>query len=349
MKIALITDSHAGARGDSPLFADYFDKFYYEIFFPYLKENSIKNIIHLGDIVDKRKGISYITGARLNKFVETCTDNDISLDVIIGNHDIPLKHSLQNNAMSVLFSHSKFNIRFFDKPQDVNYDGLSIAMLPWICRENYDESMDFIKSTKSQVLMGHIEIQGFEMYRGSVNDHGFKPSLFDKFDLVMSGHFHHKSSKGNIHYLGSPFEITWGDWNDARGFHIFDTDTRELTYIRNPLRMFHKIFYRDDIKDDLMREVDKYKGTYVKIIIEDCQDKRIFDEYFTLLEKVGLHDIQVIEDVNFDRDDKSVDVENIENTKDILVSYISQVNTKVDKDKLCNYMIKLHDEAMNIE
>ena len=60
MKICLINDTHAGARGDSLLFNEFFFKFWEGTFFPYLKENNIKQIIHLGDVVDRRKYINYI-------------------------------------------------------------------------------------------------------------------------------------------------------------------------------------------------------------------------------------------------------------------------------------------------
>ena len=65
MKIALITDTHFGVRSDSPAFAKYQYKFYDDIFFPYLEKNNIKNLIHLGDTVDRRKFINFKT---LNDF-----------------------------------------------------------------------------------------------------------------------------------------------------------------------------------------------------------------------------------------------------------------------------------------
>ena len=54
MKIALITDTHWGARNDSVIFADYFSKFYDNVFFPYIDDHNIKTCIHLGDVVDRR-------------------------------------------------------------------------------------------------------------------------------------------------------------------------------------------------------------------------------------------------------------------------------------------------------
>lgn len=347
MKIALITDSHCGARNDSVVFSKYFDKFYYEQFFPYLEEHNIKQIIHLGDIVDKRKSISYISKSYLRRFVQACDDRGIALDVIIGNHDIPNKGNLKNHAMVELFSHSKYNVKYFDKPQDIKYDGLTICMIPWICADNYQDCMDHIQNTKSKILFGHLEVQGFEMYRGSVNQHGLKASTFDKFDTVFSGHFHHKSTKGNISYLGSPFEITWGDWNDPRGFHIFDTETLELTYIQNPYKMFHKIFYSDDLQPHLIKDVDKYEGTYVKVIVESKEDEAKFDDYFKALENVNVHDLQVIEDTSLDLSD--VEIEQIEDTQTIFKSFIEQSDLKVNKEELISFIDEIHNEARNLE
>ena len=65
-------------------------------------------------------------------------------------------------------------------------------------------------------------------------------------DRVFSGHYHHRSSQDNIHYLGNPYEIYWNDVNETRGFHVFDTETLEHTPINNPYRMFYKISYNDD-------------------------------------------------------------------------------------------------------
>ena len=67
MKIALLTDTHFGARNDSPAFSKYFFKFYDEVFFPYLKENNITTLIHLGDIVDRRKFINFKTSHDFRK------------------------------------------------------------------------------------------------------------------------------------------------------------------------------------------------------------------------------------------------------------------------------------------
>ena len=93
--------------------------------------------------------------------------------------------------------------------------------------------MKKIESTDAQVLMGHLEVKRFTMYKGFTNfDHGLDRKVFGKFDRAFSGHFHHKSTQDNITYLGSPhYQMTWSDYGDKRGFHIFDTETREIEFI----------------------------------------------------------------------------------------------------------------------
>ena len=44
MKIALLNDTHFGARNDSLIFDDFFHKFYDEVFFPYLKNTTSKRL-----------------------------------------------------------------------------------------------------------------------------------------------------------------------------------------------------------------------------------------------------------------------------------------------------------------
>jgi len=353
MKIALITDTHWGARGDSPAFAEYFNRFYYEHFFPYLADNNISNIFHLGDIVDRRKYINFVTARHLRKFVEHCDISGIRLDVIIGNHDTSFKNTNEVNSMRELFDHSTYNINYYSDPGIVSIGGIDIAVLPWICSGNYEESMEFISKTNAQVLFGHLELAGFEMYKGAVNDHGFDAKIFDKFDVVCSGHFHHKSTRGNINYLGAPYEMSWSDYNDPRGFHVFDTETRELTYIRNPLTMFNKIHYHDQDKtlDEILAvDWDYYKGSYVKLIVHTKTNPYWFDMFVDKIEKAGVLDLQVVDDnLNLQLEDDGDIISEAEDTLTVLNRVVEQVDSRVDKKVLYNFLSTLYNEALSVE
>lgn len=353
MKLALINDTHAGARGDDPRFNEFFFKFWEGTFFPYLKENNIKHICHLGDVVDRRKFISFVTlNSWRKRFFDVLQTEGINMDVIVGNHDVTYKNTNEINAMHELFDHYN-NINVMIEPKDMEYDGLSVAMVPWINSNNYEQTLEFLKTTKSQVVFGHFEIAGFEMDRGNVCHTGMDKSTFNRFDMVLSGHFHHKSTNGSIHYLGNQYEITWADYNDPRGFHVFDTETRELTFVSNPNRMFHKINYDDATTDFAYWQAFDYsalKDCYVKIVVLNKQNPYLFDNVLDNLYKAGIGDIAIVEDFTdtIIEDDKDL-VNQAEDTMTILSKYIDNLTLTVDNDKLKTLMKELYVEALTTE
>jgi hypothetical protein len=226
-------------------------------------------------------------------------------------------------------------------------------MLPWICDDNREASLHAIRNTPAQIVMGHLELQGFEMFRGSIVSHGDDPSLFDRFDTVMSGHYHHRSSRGNIHYLGSHAEFTWSDYNDPRGFHILDTETRELTFIENPYRMFKKVWYNDADATFLNSEIDyaQYKNCMLKVIIQEKTNLFWFDKFIENIESENPLDIQIVEDhLNLNLEEDSDIVNEAESTIDIFKKYISGFDEKtVNKEKLEKKIVELYNEALTIE
>jgi DNA repair exonuclease SbcCD nuclease subunit len=351
MKIALITDTHFGARNDNTAFLDYFEKFYEKQFFPTLLERGIDTIIHLGDIVDRRKYISYVTLRRMkDMFIDKCNEHNINLHVIIGNHDVPYKNTNEINSMMELFRDT--GISYYSEPETLTFDGHDILLMPWINNQNYAAAIDAMKNTPAQVMFGHLEVQGAFMDRGNRNEHGMEVSTFDKFEVVCSGHFHHKNKIGNVQYLGCPYEITWIDYQDPKGFHVYDTDTRELEFVRNPYSMFHKVFYSDDgktVEEVLDFDFDVYNNTFVKVIKQNCDNPYWFDLFMDRMMKVNPINIQVVDDnlnLNLDSEDDIVD--EAEDTITIMSKYIESMPENVPKKKLDNLMRTLYNEAMAI-
>ena len=353
MKIALINDTHAGARGDDPRFNEFFFKFWEGTFFPYLEEHGIQKIVHLGDVVDRRKFISFVTlNSWRKRFFDVLEQKNISMDVIVGNHDVTYKNTNEINAMTELFDRYN-NINVYTEPVMNEYAGTNIALIPWINSSNYEQTLQFLKDTPAQVCFGHFEIAGFEMDRGNVCHTGMDKSTFDKFDVVLSGHFHHKSSNGNITYLGNQYEITWADYNDQRGFHVFDTETRELTFVPNPHRMFHKLNYDDGTQDyESWKAYDYHnlKDCFVKIVVLNKQNPYLFDNVVDNLYKAGVGDLSIVEDftdVALEDDQELVD--QAEDTMTILSKYIDNLPLNVNNDKLKTLMRELYVEALNTE
>ena len=350
MKIALVTDTHFGARNDNQNVNDYFYKFYDDIFFPELEKRGITTCVHLGDVVDRRKFISFkIANDFRQRFINRFAELGIDLHIIIGNHDTYYKNTNEVNSMEELVGKDRCNI--YTGPEVVKFDGVPIQFIPWINANNYDESMTALSRSPAQIAMGHLEVNGFEMHKGQFADGAYDKESFQRFDIVMSGHFHHKSDDGHIYYLGTPYEIYWSDYEDPRGFHIFDTDTRELERIVNPYRLFEKVYYDDTTTDYTEYDMSKFKDMYVKVIVVNKKDLYQFDKFVDKLLQADAHEVKIIEDFSeLDAENVSDDiVENSEDTMTLLEKYIDELAVTLSKDRLKNTMRSLYTEAQDLE
>jgi DNA repair exonuclease SbcCD nuclease subunit len=230
---------------------------------------------------------------------------------------------------------------------------LNVDVVPWLCDENEVKIFEQIKESKSQICFGHFDIAGFQMEKGILSDTGVDKKVFSRYDIVLSGHFHHKSTDGQITYTGTPYEMTWSDYNDPKGFHIFDTDTRELEFVENPFHMFNKVMYDDKIHDFeywKTYDFDSLKDSYVKVVVLNKQNPYLFDTVIDTLYKKGIADISIVEDFSdivFDQDQDLID--QAEDTMTILNKYIDNLSLNVENEKLKSLMRELYVEALNSE
>ena len=356
MRIALVTDTHAGVRGDNQNFAAYQRKFWRDEFYPRLKAEGITTIIHLGDIVDRRKYINFLTAKNLREdVIDPAMAEGYDFHVILGNHDVMFKNTNVVNVMDQVFADYKHpNLKWYSAAEEVTFDGTKILFLPWINSTNQEETFNLMRETDAQIMMGHLEIAGFEMHKGQASDHGLDMEIFDKFDQVMSGHFHHRSRNRNIDYLGSPFEMTWSDYNDPKGFHIFDTVTRELEFIENPHRMFRKVYYDDTNRtiEEATTVPEGMDGSYVKVIVKAKNNPYWFDVYIDKLEKTGVLNVQVVDDnLNLSFENTEDLVSEAEDTLTIMKSYITQLNVGAEPEvkSLEGLISSLYSEALTME
>jgi DNA repair exonuclease SbcCD nuclease subunit len=349
LKVAIITDQHFGARNDSIAFLDFFQKFYDNTFFPGLVANNISTVLVLGDTFDRRKYVNFYALQRAKEmFFDRLASAGIAVHMLAGNHDTYFKNTNDVNSPDLLLKEYD-NINVIDEPTTITVDGTDICMMPWICPDNYQESIDVMKNTTAEICMGHFEIAGFSMYRGMESHDGLDKSIFEKFDLVFSGHYHHRSSDGHIHYLGNPYELTWSDYNDPRGFHLFDLETRELEFIDNPYRMFERIEYNDKDEEPVNLDLLEIKDMYVKLVVVNKTDYYKFDKFIQKLYTKGCHEIKIIEDMSEFSEGELGEEINLEDTMSVLSNYIDSVETDVNKEQVKTFMRSLYTEAVNIE
>lgn len=350
MKIAILNDTHCGIRNSSDIFMDYQEQFYRDVFFPYLLENDIKHILHLGDYYDNRKTINFKALQHNRKiFLEPLRKNGMTMDIIIGNHDMYYKNTTELNALKELQGHYMNEVNLILEPKVMDYDGLKVGLVPWICQDNEEKSVEFIKTCKADFIGAHLELTGFDMQKGMPCMDGMSPSLFDRFEMVLSGHFHAKSSQGNIHYLGSQMEFFWNDCNDNKFFHVLDTDTRELTAVRNPITIYEKIYY-DHENMNKFKDLSYLDNKFVKVIVTNKGDPYEFERFIDRVQAQKIHELKIQEDFK-EFIGQNVDDEEIllDDTETIVYNYIDAVNTDLDKGRIKKEISDLMTEAQTLE
>jgi hypothetical protein len=125
------------------MFAEYQGRFYSEIFFPYLDKHNIKDIIHLGDYFDRRRDVNfYSLHKNYEHFVQPMLERDITMDLIVGNHDIYFKSTNELNSPDYLLDFKNINV--YKDPLIKFYDTLAICLVPWINSENYEDVEEFL-------------------------------------------------------------------------------------------------------------------------------------------------------------------------------------------------------------
>jgi len=359
MKVAIITDQHFGARNDSLIFLDYYEKFYAETFFPTIDSNDINTVLVLGDTFDRRKYVNFYSFKRSKEmFFDPLAERNIQVYMLAGNHDTYFKNTNSVNSPELLLEdYSNIHI-IANVPQTIqlNYESTTcdVLMVPWISSDNYNTSLTEIQNSKSGICMGHFEIDGFVMHPGAVCEGGLSRTLFSHFDTVFSGHYHYKSTMGNITYLGNPYQLMWNDYGQTKGFHLFDPSDRTTEFIPNPNSMFHRIVYDDkveSIESLTSKDCSQYKNTYVKVVVVNKNNPYIFDKFMNNLYAVNPADITIVEDFTVlteGLEDDSID--QAEDTMTIINNFVDgQTGQQLDNTRLKSLLHELYVEAQSLE
>lgn len=359
MKIGIITDTHSGIKNGSDVFINNEKRFYEEVFFPECLKQGITEILHLGDYYDHRK-FTNIKALAANKtnFIEKLREYGMTMNIIPGNHDVYYKSTNDVCSLQEIVMLHADVIKLHMNPTILDYDGLKIALLPWINPENYAESVEFIQTAQAPILGAHLELAGFEMMKGMpAASHGMNAELFSRFEKVLSGHYHTKSDKGNIHYLGTPYELTWADCDDPKYFHILDTETREIEAIRNPITLFNKLVYDDsDADDNIYADLAEYdfsalSSTYVKILVSVKKNPYLFDKFVDAIQAANPFEVKIVE--NFDEYNASnvtIDESTVAtDTVSLLNNYVDAVETNLDRDRIKTLLQELYIEAQALD
>jgi len=347
MKLAIITDQHFGARKGADYIHKYFKKFYDNIFFPYLEKNKIDTVVDMGDTFDNRRNIDLATLEWSKKnYYDRLQAMGITVHTIVGNHTAYYKDTNEINTVDLLLKEYD-NVIVYSEPTTVNIGGLDILMLPWINEENKLQTLETMDNTSADVIMGHLELNGFMATRGHFMEHGMDSDVFDKFEKVYSGHYHMRSNKENIFYLGNPYEMYWNDVNDRnRGFHLFDTDTLEHTPVNNPYQLFHNLYYEDTPHQ--MLDITKYDQKILKVIVRKKSEPKQFEKYIDKLYSSNLAELKIVENFDF-TEGEEFEADESEDTISLLNRYIQESEVDLDKSVITEILQDVYREACEVE
>ena len=342
MKVCVLSDTHFGVRNDNKTIQDNQFLMLDKLFFPVLKKLGVTDIIHMGDLFDKRRNIDVNTLKRTREhFLGRLQDENIRMRVVLGNHDVYYKNTNSVNSVRELTSEFSM-LDFVGEPVTKNiFDDIDhpVLFLPWINDENRAATEQAIADTTAPVVFGHLELTGFEFHRGVESTHGDDPESLKKFRRVYTGHFHHPSAKGNVRYLGAPYEMTWSDAGGKRGFHIYDTETGSVKFVPNPYTLFVRAVYDDST------EVPAVSGKYVRVTVEKKTSAAAFDDWLAELHSQNPEDIKIIEPLTSTKSIDTVDSA-AQDTKTILANAIDGMETDVPKEQLKKLMFDVYTEAL---
>ena len=351
-KVAILNDTHSGIKNGSDIFLDYMEKFYRDVFFPYCEENGIKTVIHLGDYYDHRKYVNYkVLRRNREMFIDRLVELGMTMHIIPGNHDVYWKNTNDLCSLTEQLVHYDC-IKVHMEPTILHLDsGLDIALLPWITDDNQETSLDFIANAPAPILMGHLELEGFK-YIGNTNtlSHGMNHKILSRYEMVLSGHYHTASRRDNVIYLGTQYELTWSDYNDSKGFHVLDTNTRELEKVINHHKLFHKVSYDDSNEDSDVIVPDDLGSKFVKVVVVNKKDPFTFDQFLDMINVQEPFDLRIVESFDEFTADSIKDQEiSLQDTNQLLNSYVDAIETDLDKERIKKKLQELYVEAQSLE
>lgn len=349
MKIALLNDLHFGQSQDIKIFHAVQRRFFEDVFFPRVDAEGIKHCIILGDVFDRRKFVNFETlkVARECLF-DPLSERGIETHIILGNHDVYYKNTNRVNSLSLLVSDFYPRFHLYEEAAEAMVADHPFLMLPWINPENLHSSIEILRNTNVPYVASHLELSGFEYHRGVMSDHSqIDRDLLSRFQSVLSGHYHHKSSRGNVHYLGTQYEMTWADYNDPKGFHIFENG--ELEFVQNPETLFHRIVYKDTkpklIESSLDKMGEMFKDKFVKVVIKRKDHPVLFERFLDAILAQQPYKVNVVDETNYLAPEGDDPLESPQNTLEAIQTFLDGLETSLDKERVMRMIHNLYQQA----
>lgn len=340
MKIVKLGDTHFGCRGNNEYFYNKQVKFFKEQLLPYMKEHNINTIIQTGDLFDIRKNISLVTLHKAKRDIfDPIRAAGIKFYTLAGNHDLAMRNSSEVYTSPLVLAEYE-NVRCVYEFETLEFDGKHIDFVGWLCKDNEKRILDKIKLSGSDYCVGHFELSNFPMFKGIDAHGGWDDHFLSHYDRVITGHYHTKSQKDNIDYVGVPYEMCFSDADDPKGFHVFNTKDGSLEFCVNTDTIHHLISY--PLEDPLTTKLEKYAGKIVDLQIME-KDKHLA-KFIDRLYKCKPHLLSFSDftDIGITAEDIKI---NTQSTISILVTAVEESDMN-NKDAAIGIIKEVYGESL---
>ena len=332
----IFTDLHLGADNNSESMLEASLMLAREIHDTCVKQN-INRICFLGDFFNDRRSLNTKTISYAHEFIELL--NGFEVNIVIGNHDVYFKNSPKVHSLQMFKKHKNVNV--VEAPLKISD---KTTLVPWSAT---------LEGIETPIVMGHFEINGCPMDNGYEHEGGnIGIDDFSKFEMVLSGHFHKPSKRGNIHYIGAVMQFNFGDASQPRGYYLFDEGTLEMKFIE-----FHDYPKYIILRTDRMEEITKQavEGNNVRLAYMEELSTSANENMSSFISAFNPNtfstDFRALKNVKMD------DEEEIKNTDDeplilksnleILFDYIDEYKHPVDINPIVlkQVMKQLYDQS----
>lgn len=279
-KIGVISDIHWGKSRDSQIklkiTEDYINWFKSEV-----KNKNLDLVIFCGDWFDNRNSIAISTMYKSYYCLKSLSEI-VPVILIVGNHDTTLKRSIEINSLE----HFKEipNVWIVCHTEELELDDKIGLLCPW------EDSLEGSLS-KYDFMFGHFEFNGAALPGYTFSGCNINLSTLANISpLIFGGHFHirkeYAMKKSKLITVGSPFELSWGDYQNTKGYYILDVKTRSYEFCENTISPKHIKYYWSKIKSEKEKILKKdVKGNWVRLVIDEKYD---FEKIIKILNTINL-------------------------------------------------------------
>lgn len=302
-------------------------------------ERKLDTIFFGGDVFHDRHEIGVSTLHVAKRFFDKLSAYQIYM--IPGNHDAFLSATVDINSIEIL---ENKNVYVFTKPQTLEVGERKVTLCPWKTNVTTLDPVD--------LLLGHFEIVNFRMNPTKVCDHGDgSAALLEKATAVVSGHFHIRDFRDYgskyILYLGSPYEMDFGDRGQSRGVSIIDFDDLSVEFIENNITPKHqRIMISELVARKYSDLASVIKNNIVSVYVDSKVDTLTLD---LLVKKLASYNpLQLRTEFNI-LDDAQTDIKNVQKLSiDIETAFhefIEHVETRATKQEVLNKCLELYKSS----